>query len=238
MWQGLCLGPVQKGRGSTWKGGPLECGVLEFGGRALSEGLWVGFRPSMLEGASECRGGALGGGVGAGLGLCAAGGRLQGQRIRPRSPAGSPVPKWTGKALAVFPSIPSTPSPTISPRASPVATGPLTMGGSRWVLELLPSPSHPSGVPVPEFRPLLLLPLPSLSLRTRMAGRGLGGQRIRPGISVGSWGPKWARETWPHYLLIISLPSGSPISPLGMGTSPVLPPLLLPLHSHHAPRPT
>ena len=28
---GLCLGPGQKGRGSTWKGGPPECGVLEFG---------------------------------------------------------------------------------------------------------------------------------------------------------------------------------------------------------------
>ena len=115
------------------KGGPLECGVLEFGGRALSEGVWVGFRPSALEGVSECRGGALGGGVGAGLGLCAAGGRLQGQRIRPRSPTGSPAAKQTGKALAVFPSVPSHPSPTISPRVSPVAAGPLTMGGSRWV---------------------------------------------------------------------------------------------------------
>ena len=69
--QGLCLGPVQVGRGSTWKGMPLECGVLEFGGRGRSEGVWVGFRPSALEGVSEgvseCRGGALGGGVGAGL---------------------------------------------------------------------------------------------------------------------------------------------------------------------------
>ena len=37
-----------KARGSTWKGGPLECGVPEFGGRALSEGAWVGFRPSAL----------------------------------------------------------------------------------------------------------------------------------------------------------------------------------------------
>ena len=68
----------------------------EFGGRALSEGVWVGFRPSSLEGVSECRVGALGGGVGAGLGLCTAGGRLQGQRIRPESPTGFPVPKWTG----------------------------------------------------------------------------------------------------------------------------------------------
>ena len=76
MGQGLCLGPAQKGRGSTSKGGPLECGVLEFVGGALGEGVWVGFRPSALEGVSECRGGALDGGVGAGLGFCAAGGRL------------------------------------------------------------------------------------------------------------------------------------------------------------------
>ena len=39
MGRGLCLGPAQKGRGSTWKGGPLECGVPEFGGGALSEGV-------------------------------------------------------------------------------------------------------------------------------------------------------------------------------------------------------
>ena len=133
MGQGLCLGPVGKGRGSTWKGGPLECGVPEFGGKALGEGVWVGFRPSSLDGVSECRGGALGGGVGAGLGFCAAGGRLRGQRIRPRSSTGSPVPKWTGKALASFPSIPSCPSPTISPRGPPVAAAPLTVGGSCWV---------------------------------------------------------------------------------------------------------
>ena len=56
---------TQKGRGSTWKGGPLECEVPEFGGRALPEGVWVGLSPSALEGVSEgvseCRGGALGG---------------------------------------------------------------------------------------------------------------------------------------------------------------------------------
>ena len=82
MGWGLCLGPVQKG-----KGGPLECGVPEFGHRALSEGVWVGFRPSSLEGVSqgvsECRGRALGGGVGVGLGFCAAGGRLEGRGLGP-----------------------------------------------------------------------------------------------------------------------------------------------------------
>ena len=48
----------------------------EFGGKVLGEGVWVGFRPSALEGVSECRGRALSGGVGAGPGLCATGGRL------------------------------------------------------------------------------------------------------------------------------------------------------------------
>ena len=71
------MGLPQQGRGSTWKGGPLECGVPEFAGKALGEGVWVGFRPSTLEGVSEgvskCRGRALGGGIGAGLGLCTAG---------------------------------------------------------------------------------------------------------------------------------------------------------------------
>ena len=46
----LYLGPVPKGRGSMWKGGPLKCGVPEFGDKALREGVWVGFRPRALEG--------------------------------------------------------------------------------------------------------------------------------------------------------------------------------------------
>ena len=70
----------------------------------------------------------------------------------------------------------------------------------------------------PEVRPLLLLPLPSLPLpQDRAAGGGLGGQRIRPGTSAGSWGPKWAGETWPRPLLILCPPSGSPISPFRHG---------------------
>ena len=92
-----------------------------------------GLGPAHWRGVSECRGRALGGGIGAALGLCTLEGRLQGQRIKPRSPAGSPVPKLTGKALAEFLSVPSCPSPTVSPRVSPVAAGPLTVGGSRWV---------------------------------------------------------------------------------------------------------
>ena len=54
----------------------MGCGVPTFGGRALGEVLWVVFRPSTLKGISECRGGVLNGGVGVGLGLCVAGGRL------------------------------------------------------------------------------------------------------------------------------------------------------------------
>ena len=65
------------------EGGPLESEVPEFGGGALSGGVWVGFRPStlegVLEGVSECRGGALAGGEGAGLVLC------RGRREAPRA---------------------------------------------------------------------------------------------------------------------------------------------------------
>ena len=104
---GPLLRTCQKESGSPWKGRSLACGVPGFGGSALSAGVWVGFRPSAMEGVSEgfseCRGGTLGGGVGVELGLFAAGGRLRGRGIRPRSPAGSPVPKWTGRALAPFP---------------------------------------------------------------------------------------------------------------------------------------
>ena len=132
-WGERGAGPVQKGRGSKSKRGPLECGVQELGGRALSEGVWVGFRPSSLEGFSECRSRALGGGVVAGLGLCAVDGRLRGQSIRSGSTKGFLVPKWTGKALAPFPSVLSHTSPTISPGVSPIAAGPLIVGGSCWV---------------------------------------------------------------------------------------------------------
>ena len=101
----LSLGPAGKGRGNKLNGAPVECGVPEFGGKALGECVWVGLRPSALEGVSEgvskCRGGALGA-VSRG-GACA----LHGRR----------------EAL----------SPTFSPRVSPVAAGPLTMGESSWV---------------------------------------------------------------------------------------------------------
>ena len=204
------------------KGGPLECGVPEFGGWTLSEGVWVGFRPSVLEGVSEgvykCRGRALGGGVGAGLGLCVAAGRLRGQRIRPGIPTSSLVPKWTGKVLALFPSVPLRPCPTISPRVSPVTAGPQPWVGPTGCRNSSPSPVTPQGCLSQRSGLYFCSPSPpSHSLRTRVAGGGLGGQRIRPGISAGSLGPKWAGETWPHSLLILCPPNGPPISPFRCG---------------------
>ena len=63
---------------------------------------------------AACSGRALGGVVGAGLGLCKAGRKLQEKRISPGNPTGSPVPKWAGKGLAVLSSIPP-PPPLRSP---------------------------------------------------------------------------------------------------------------------------
>ena len=56
--------------------GPPECGV-----QSLEVRHWVsvcgwGLGPAWLEGVSECRGRALGGDVGVGLGLCMARGKL------------------------------------------------------------------------------------------------------------------------------------------------------------------
>ena len=98
----------------------MECVVPEFGGKALGEGVWVGFRPSTMEGVSECRGGALGGGCRGGAWA------LHGRREAPSAedwpgnPTGSLVPKWTGKALAAFPSVPPCPLPW-SPPGSPLS---------------------------------------------------------------------------------------------------------------------
>ena len=250
---GPLLRTRMEGERRTWKGGPLGCGVPEFGGRALSEGVWVGFRPSVLEGdsegVSECRGGALGGGVGVGPGLCTAGGRLRGQRNRPRSPTGSPVPKWTGKALAVFPSVPLRPSPTVSPRVSPVPAGPRTIGGSRWVSELLTSPSHPSGVPILEVWPLPLLPLPSLPLpqdprswrgpqwaedQARDLSRLLGAQEGRGNLAMlpfdplpSQWSPNFPLQVWDPFPSPSRL-SGVPVLPHVHFSSPLTPPTVPP----------
>ena len=106
----------------------------------------------------------------------------------------------------------------------------------------MPPPAAPRGCWSWRSGLYFCFPLPpSHSLRTHAAGGGLGGQRIRPGISAGSWGPMWAGETWPYSLLILCPPNGPPISPFGrgipspppatpQGASPVPPPLLLPFY--------
>ena len=81
-----------------------------------------------------------------------------------------------------------------------------------------PPPAAPQGCRSWRSSLYFCSPFPhSLSLRTRAAGGGLGRQRIRPGISTGSRGPKWAGETCPCSLLILCPPNGSPISPFGCG---------------------
>ena len=76
---------------------------------------------------------------------------------------------------------------------------------------------------------------PSHSPRTCAAGGALGGQRIRPWISAGSRGPKWAGETWPCSLLTLCPPNGPPISPFGCGIPS--PPPAAPQQGRHS-RPT
>ena len=212
---------------------PLECAVLEFGGRALHEGVWVEFRPSPLEAVSKCRGRTLGGGVGAGLGLCTLAGRLQGQRIRPGGPRDTWCLSGQGKCwprslpFLCFP-------PTVSPRVSSVTAGPLTVGGSRWVQELLPWPSHPSGVPVPEVWPLLLLPLISLPLpqdpccwrgpwctedQARDLNRFLGAPVGRRNLATLPFDPLHS-QWFPNFPFGHGIPSPPPATPQGCQSCP------------------
>ena len=170
----------------------------------------MGFRPSALEvvseGVSECRGAALGGGVGRGLGPAWQEGGSEGRGL------GFLVPKWTGKVLATFPSVPprtptnGLPHPHWTPNRGWV---PLSVGTPP-----LPQPPLRGAGPIGlafTFAPPSLPPAPS----GPMAGGGLGGQRIRPGISAGSRVPKWAGENWPCSLLILCPLSGPTISPFG-----------------------
>ena len=124
------------------------------------------------------------------------------------------------------------PPHTVSPRVSPIPFGPLTMGGSHWVSEHLPSPSHPSGVQVLEVRPLLLLPLPSLPLpqdphawrgprwaedQARYLSRFLGAQVGRGNMSMlpfdplpSQWFPNFPLRVWDPFPSP-SHPSGTPV---------------------------
>ena len=89
------------------------------------------------------------------------------------------MPKWPGKAPAPFPSIPSRPSPTVSPRVSPRHLWTPNRGWVPLDVGTPPLPQPPLGVPVPEVRPLLLLPFPSLPLPLDLRG----------------WrGPRWAED--------------------------------------------
>ena len=131
----------------------------------------------------------------------------------PGNPTASPVPTWAGKALATFPSVPLPPL-----RVSPIAAGPLTVGGSSPPAAPQGCRSHRSGLyfcsPCP----------PSHSLGTHTAGGGLCGQRIRPGISAGSQGPSGQGKPWPYSLLILCPPNGAPLSPSRRGIPSPPPP--------------
>ena len=59
--------------------------------------------------------------------------------------------------------------------------------------------------------------LPSIPSGPTWLEGGLGGQRIRTGISAGFRGPTWVGETRPCSLLILCPPNGSPISPFRHG---------------------
>ena len=146
-----------------WKGGPLECGVPEFGGRTLSEGVWVGFRPSVLEGVSEgvseCRGRTLGGSVGAGLGSAQQEGGSKGRGLGPGAQQASQCLSGQGKHwphslpfLRIPPHIPQgLPHPGWTPKhgwvplgvgTPPLPQPPLTDAGPRhldFIFALLPS---------------------------------------------------------------------------------------------------
>ena len=123
-----------------------------------------------------------------------------------------------------------------------------------WVLlgvELLPTPSYSSGVPVPDVQPLLLLPLPSLPLpqdprswrgprwaedQARDLSRFLGIQVVRGNLATLPFDPL-SSQWFPIFppSCVGSLPLPKP--PL-RGASPIPPPVLLPFHSLHTSHPT
>ena len=182
--------------------------------------MWV--RPSMVCGgltgdpqvpSATCKRRALGGGGGVALGLCTAGRRLRGQRIRPGSPTGSPVPKWAGKELAIFPSIPPPPL-----RVSTL----LLASNCGWVpLGVGTPPLHQP--PLRGASPVGLaftFPLPSLPLTPSgqawleggSVGRGSG-----PGSQQAPRGPSGQGKRWPPSFLILCPPNGPPLSPSRRG---------------------
>ena len=161
--QDLFLG--RKGRGSRWKGGPLECGAPESGRRALSGGVWVGFRPSALERVSEvvseCRGGAwaLHGRRGPGW--------AEDQAQEPNRLQGARVGRGDLATLPFDP-LPSQRSPNFPFR----------------VWDPFPSPRHPLGAPILShlrFSSRLTPPTSYRSLRVPPVPLGVHGPPSVPG---------------------------------------------------------
>ena len=118
-------------------------------------------------------------------------------------------------------------------------------------MELLPTPSYSSGVPVPDVQPLLLLPLPSLPLpqdprswrgprwaedQARDLSRFLGGQVGKGSLAMLSfdplpsqWFPNFPLQVWDPFPSP-SCPSGAPVPSRLHFSSPLTP--------HHSPHPT
>ena len=197
---------------------------------ALADGVWVGFRPSTLVGVPGCRGRALGGGVGRGLGSVRQEGDSEGRGLGLGAQQASQYLSGQGKHWPH--SLPFLRAP---PPPSPLGSPPLRWTPSRWVplgVGTPPSPSHHSGVPVLEVQPLLLLPLPSLPLpqdprswrrslwaedQARDLSRFLGAQVGRGSLATlpfdllpSQWFPNFPLWVWDPFPSP-SRPSGPPV---------------------------
>ena len=159
--------------------------------------------------------------------------------------------KWTGKALAPFPSVPSRPSPTVPPRVSPIAAGPLCVGpaGCR---NSFPPPATLQGC-WSWTSGLYLLPLPSLTLpqdlhswrgpqwvedQAQDLSRFLGVQMGRGNLATlpfdplpSQWFPSFPLRAWDPFPSP-SRPSGAPVVSHLHFSSPFIPPIpnILPGH--------
>ena len=130
------------------------------------------------------------------------------------------------------------------PRVSPIPAGPLTIGGSRCVSELLPSPNQPSGVLTRRFGLYFCSPFPpSHFLRTCTAegasvGRasGRGSQQAPRGPDRGKlamlpfdplpsqWSPNLPLQEWDPFPSPPATPQGHQSHPASTPPPPSLPP--------------
>ena len=229
---------------------------MEFGGRALSEGVWAGFRPIVLEGVSEGvsqgRGGALGGGVGWGLGSAWQQGGSEGRGLglgaqpAPRCLSGQGKP-WS--CSLPFLRAPPPPSPPGSPRphwTPNCGWGPLVVGTP----PLRQPPLRGVGPEGPAFTfaPPSLPPTPSgpawLEGASMGRGSGPGSQQVpgdpseqgKPGqapfrSSVLLMVPNLPLRAWDPFSSL-SHPSGAPVPFRLHFSSPFTPPMphVLPGH--------